>query len=81
MAFVNILFFSDFLHFDIKSLLLLTVTLQGVSNKHCLLSCFFIAYEFELELTVSKSFHGFNLQQMNCIICFVFFPFRLLMCS
>ena len=39
MAFVNILFFSDFLHFD-KSLLLLTVTLRGVSNKHCLLSLF-----------------------------------------
>ena len=39
MAFVNILFFSDFLHFD-KSLLLLTVTLRGggVSNKHCLLA-------------------------------------------
>ena len=32
-------FFSDFLHFD-KSLLLLTVTLRGVSNKHCLLSLF-----------------------------------------
>ena len=45
MAFVNTSvyahFFSDFLHFD-KSLLLLTVTLQGVSNKHCLLSLFFI---------------------------------------
>ena len=40
MAFVNIhIFFSDFLHFD-KSLLLLTVTLRGVSNKHCLLSLF-----------------------------------------
>ena len=38
-------FFSDFLHFD-KSLLLLTVTLRGVSNKHCLLSLFslFVAY-------------------------------------
>ena len=32
-------FSSDFLHFD-KSLLLLTVTLRGVSNKHCLLSLF-----------------------------------------
>ena len=32
-------FFSDFLHFDM-SLLLLTVTLSGVSNKHCLLSLF-----------------------------------------
>ena len=30
---------SDFLHFEM-SLLLLTVTLQGVSNKHCLLSLF-----------------------------------------
>ena len=42
MAFVNTcmhIFFSDFLHFD-KSLLLLTVTLRGVSNKHCLLSLF-----------------------------------------
>ena len=29
-------FFSDFLRFDM-SLLLLTVTLRGVSNKHCLL--------------------------------------------
>ena len=37
-------FFSDFLHFD-KSLLLLTVTLRGVSNKHCLLSLFFIIAE------------------------------------
>ena len=32
-------FFSDFLHFDI-SLLLLTVALWGVSNKHCLLPLF-----------------------------------------
>ena len=32
-------FFSDFFPFD-KSLLLLTVTLRGVSNKHCLLSLF-----------------------------------------
>ena len=39
MAFVNTgmhIFFSDFLQFDM-SLLLLTVTLRGVSNKHCLL--------------------------------------------
>ena len=33
------IFFSDFLHLDM-SLLLLTVTLRGVSNKHCLLSLF-----------------------------------------
>ena len=33
------IFFSDFLHFDM-SLLLFTVTLRGVSNKHCLLSLF-----------------------------------------
>ena len=40
MAFVNMHIFSlDFLHFD-KSLLSLTVTLRGVSNKHCLLSLF-----------------------------------------
>ena len=39
MAFVYAYFFSDFLHFDI-SLLLLTVTMRGVSNKHCLLSLF-----------------------------------------
>ena len=31
--------FSDFLRFD-TSLLLLTVTLRGVSNKHCLLPFF-----------------------------------------
>ena len=37
MAFVNMN--SDFLHFD-KSLLILTVSLWGVSNKHCLLSLF-----------------------------------------
>ena len=37
MAFVNMHIFSlTFLHFDM-SLLLLTVTLRGVSNKHCLL--------------------------------------------
>ena len=40
MAFVYAYFFSDFLCFDM-SLLLLTVTLRGVSNKHCLLSLFF----------------------------------------
>ena len=35
------IFFSDFLRFDM-SLLLLTVTMLGVSNKHCLLSLFSI---------------------------------------
>ena len=42
MAFVYAYFFSDILCFDM-SLLLLTVTLRGVSisNKHCLLSFFF----------------------------------------
>ena len=40
MAFVDMHIFShDFLHFDM-SLLLLTLTLGGVSNKHCLLSLF-----------------------------------------
>ena len=40
MAFVDMHIFSrDFLHFDM-SLLLLTFTLWGVSNKHCLLSLF-----------------------------------------
>ena len=39
MAFVYAYFFSDFLRFDM-SLLLLTVTMRGVSNKHCLLSLF-----------------------------------------
>ena len=36
MAFVYAYFFSDFLSFEM-SLLLLTVSLRGVSNKHCLL--------------------------------------------
>ena len=39
MAFIYAYFFSDLLRFDM-SLLLLTVTLRGVSNKHCLLSLF-----------------------------------------
>ena len=42
MAFVYAYFFSDFLCFEI-SLLLLTVTLRGVSNKHCLLYFSFIS--------------------------------------
>ena len=44
MAFVYAYFFSDFLCFDM-SLILLTVTLRGVSNKHCLLP-FFSFYLF-----------------------------------
>ena len=44
MAFVYAYFFSDFLRFDM-SLLLLTVTLRGVSNKHCLLSLFSLSFE------------------------------------
>ena len=40
MAFVYAYYFSDFLCFDIMSLLLLTVTLRVVSNRHCLLSFF-----------------------------------------
>ena len=39
MALIYAYFFSDFLRFDM-SLLLLAVTLQGVYNKHCLLSLF-----------------------------------------
>ena len=39
MALIYAYFFSDFLRFDM-SFLLLTVTLRGVSNKHCLLSLF-----------------------------------------
>ena len=44
------IFFSDFLRFD-TSLLLLTVTLLGVSNKHCLLS--FLLFMF---LNISSNF-------------------------
>ena len=39
MAFEYAYFFSDFLCIDMSPLLL-TVTLRGVSNKHCLLSFF-----------------------------------------
>ena len=39
MVFVYVYFFSDFLCFDM-SLILSTVTVRGVSNKHCLLSFF-----------------------------------------
>ena len=41
MAFVYAYFFSAFLRFDM-SLLYLTVTMRGVSNKQCLLSLSFI---------------------------------------
>ena len=41
MAFVNMHIFSLTFYILIKSLFLLTVTLRGVSNKHCLLSLFF----------------------------------------
>ena len=44
MAFVYAYFFSDFLRFDM-SLLLFTVTMRGVSNKHCLLSLFSFVFE------------------------------------
>ena len=49
MAFVDMHNFSrDFLHLDM-SLLLLTFTLRGVSNKHCLLSLFsFVHFSFSL---------------------------------
>ena len=43
IGFVYVFFLSDFLRFDM-SLLLLIVTLPGVSNKHCLLSFFFIIH-------------------------------------
>ena len=45
MAFVYAYFFSNFLHFD-TSLLLLTVTMRGVSNKHCLFSFFIFLVMF-----------------------------------
>ena len=61
MAFVYIYvyFFSDFLRFDM-SLLLLNVTLRGVSNKHCLLSLFsfsrsqrpFVMYEISFLVVI-----------------------------
>ena len=44
--------FSDFSCFDM-SLLLLTVTLRGVSNKHCLLSFFFIYINDDLGVTLT----------------------------
>ena len=42
-------FFSDFLCSDI-SLLFVTVTLRGVSNKHCLLSLFFIGEDLVMKI-------------------------------
>ena len=57
MAFIYAYFFSDFLRFDM-SLLLLTVTLRGVSNKHCLLSLFFILNIFsETPWPIKDKFH------------------------
>ena len=54
MAFVYAYFFSDFLRFDM-SLLLLTVTLRGVSNKHCLLSLFsFVLHHDNLALSCAS---------------------------
>ena len=49
------LVFSDFSCFD-TSLLLLTVTLQGVSNKHCLLPLF----HFFWQLKPQSHIHGFG---------------------
>ena len=46
LLYIYAYFFSDFLHFDM-SLLLLTVTLQGVSNKHCLLPLFSLSVTSE----------------------------------
>ena len=45
MTFVYAYFFSDSFAFDM-SLLLLTVTLRGVSNEHCLLSLFSLLFCF-----------------------------------
>ena len=59
MAFVNMHIISlIFLHFDM-SLLLLTVTLRGVSNKHCLLSLFsfYLSKVMNMEISV-KDFSG-----------------------
>ena len=65
MAFVNMHIFSlDFLHFD-TSLLLLTVTLRGVSNKHCLLSFFSFFSPFLDEIHVSKQ----NSPRFNAAFC------------
>ena len=38
MAFVNMIFFSDFLHYDMS--FIIDCYPAGVSNKHCLLSLF-----------------------------------------
>ena len=56
------IFFSDFMCIDM-SLLLLTVTLRGVSNKHCLLPLFsFVLFGSEL--------HG-HVNMMCSLVCFV----------
>ena len=54
-------FFSDFLCFD-TSLLFVTVTLWGVSNKHCLLSL------FSLSLFSHMQNAGFLMTQLICCI-------------
>ena len=56
MASIYAYFFSGFLRFDM-SLLLLTVTLWGVSNKHCLLSLF----SFHQEEADFENMHFFSL--------------------
>ena len=62
MAFVDMHTFSrDFLHFDM-SLLLLTLTLRGVSNKHCLLSLF--SFYFKLMKQFNK-FFAFQRNQLS----------------
>ena len=53
MAFIYAYFFSDFLRFNMN-LLLLTVTLRGVSNKHCLLSLFSL-YLYKAQMLGERS--------------------------
>ena len=53
MAFVYAYFFSDFLSFEM-SLLLLTVTLRGVSNKHCLLYFSFCLLLHKTQVVVTQ---------------------------
>ena len=49
-------FFADFLRFDM-SLLLLTVTLWGVSNKHCFLPLFSFYHIFEICVHIFLTFY------------------------
>ena len=66
MAFVYMhIFFADFLCFDM-SLLLLTVTLRGVSNKHCLLSLFSFSATQTLGAITLKSEQS-NLNVNKCL--------------